>query len=450
MKKREATEANINFGAELHESQEEVYYSPARFRVLDCGRKWGKSLLCKAEIMQGVTLSQRVAYMCPTNKMLSDMWRGVKTMLFPIISDKNEQEHRLEIANGASIDFWSLDNPDGPRPFEYDLAIIDEAALVPLRDIWYSVIRPTLMKRHGRALFASTPRGYDGFWMLYEMGQDANEPDWMSWKKPTWDNPHIDPKEIEEMRRVMPDNLFQEEIEAEFMSGSGAVFRRVDEAAIAVQQDTPIEGHTYVIGADLAKTTDFSVFTVIDVTTMSVCYIDRGNHVNYSLQKQRLVALAHRFRATMIVVEQNTNLAFMEELMETGLPISPFVTGGATKALIIEALAASFDHDRLLLLHKSHQHAQTMLNELHAFQMERLPSGMLRYSGPRDSHDDLVMSLALAYHGATYGAARWKPELIELTHQQAPALLTDLPFMHIELPEIPAEIAWPTAEYILQ
>ena len=31
--------------------------------------------------------------------------------------------------------------------------------------------------------------------------------------------------------------------------------------------------------------------------------------------------------------------------------------------------------------------------------MERLPSGMLRYSAPEGMHDDTVMSLALAWHG---------------------------------------------------
>ena len=40
-----------------------------------------------------------------------------------------------------------------------------------------------------------------------------------------------------------------------------------------------------------------------------------------------------------------------------------------------------------------------LIAELQAFEMERLPSGMLRYSAPSGYHDDCVMSLALAWHG---------------------------------------------------
>jgi len=33
--------------------------------------------------------------------------------------------------------------------------------------------------------------------------------------------------------------------------------------------------------------------------------------------------------------------------------------------------------------------------------VDRLPSGMVRYSAPDGLHDDMVISLALAWHGAT-------------------------------------------------
>ena len=41
-----------------------------------------------------------------------------------------------------------------------------------------------------------------------------------------------------------------------------------------------------------------------------------------------------------------------------------------------------------------------LLGELLAFQAERLPSGLMRYSAPEGMHDDCVISLALAWHGA--------------------------------------------------
>jgi len=44
-----------------------------------------------------------------------------------------------------------------------------------------------------------------------------------------------------------------------------------------------------------------------------------------------------------------------------------------------------------------------LISELQAYEMERLPSGLLRYSAPSGMHDDCVMSLALAWYGATAG-----------------------------------------------
>ncbi|MFA6046568.1 MAG: hypothetical protein WC718_16405, partial [Phycisphaerales bacterium] len=41
----------------------------------------------------------------------------------------------------------------------------------------------------------------------------------------------------------------------------------------------------------------------------------------------------------------------------------------------------------------------TQLAELQAYQAEKLPSGMIRYTAPQGMHDDTVMALALAWQG---------------------------------------------------
>jgi len=45
--------------------------------------------------------------------------------------------------------------------------------------------------------------------------------------------------------------------------------------------------------------------------------------------------------------------------------------------------------------------ASDQLGELEAYEMQRLPSGMFRYSAPEGMHDDCVMALALAWQAAT-------------------------------------------------
>lgn len=426
-------------GVNPHPGQLEVLNHPARFRVLDCGRRWGKSEELKMEMHLGASKSQRIAYCCPTNKMLAEMWRWARNTYAPVLDDKSEQEHRLELHGGGLIEFWSLDNPDGPRGREYDLILFDEAAVIPSGDVWHQVLHPTLINRGGKALFASTPKGFNWFWGLYKLGQDPAEPDWASWKLPTASNPYVPRKEIEFARRHTPLGIFSQEYEAEFISDASSVFRSVDEAARAIEQDAALPGHSYVFGVDLAKTTDFSVFHVYDVTINALVKIDRANHVNYKLQKDRLVSLAARFQPVCVVVEENTNLAFMEQLLDTGLPIKPFVTSAQTKTMIIEALAAGFDNRSLQILADPQ-----LLDELHAYAAERLPSGQFRYGGPKDTHDDNVMALALAYHGATYNAPAWHAELIGLP-TTAPAQVNPFPVWAnapLETPQVIEKSGW--------
>ena len=45
----------------------------------------------------------------------------------------------------------------------------------------------------------------------------------------------------------------------------------------------------------------------------------------------------------------------------------------------------------------------TLLNELQAYESERLPSGAVRYSAPGGMHDDHVISLALAWRAVARG-----------------------------------------------
>jgi len=41
-----------------------------------------------------------------------------------------------------------------------------------------------------------------------------------------------------------------------------------------------------------------------------------------------------------------------------------------------------------------------LISELEAFEATKTPSGLIRYAAPEGMHDDTVMALALAWHGA--------------------------------------------------
>jgi phage terminase large subunit-like protein len=381
-----------------HPAQARILRGQARFNVLSCGRRFGKTTLGVNRLVLKALPGQPVAWCSPSYRMLTEVWRDVRRAAAPVLTRVDSQQHRLELLGGGVIEMWSLDQPDVARGRKYAEVIIDEAAMVRhLEEAWNAVLRPTLVDYRGGAWFLSTPKGLNFFKRLYDRGADPGYPDWAAWQMPTLRNPYIPADEVEDSRRTLPERTFAQEFEAVFLEDEGAVFRNVRESATAVPQQGAVDGHRYAVGCDWGKLEDFSVMAVIDQTTKELVALDRSNRVDYALQVGRLEALCARFRPDAVYCEQNAmGEPIVEQLQRKSLPVYPFVTTNASKAAVIDGLALALERGELRLLPDD-----VLLNELLAYQAERLPSGLLRYAAPEGSHDDCVIALALAYYGAS-------------------------------------------------
>lgn len=378
----------------LHPGQQKVTSEAKRFNVLCCGRRWGKTTFGIDRAVLPALRGKPVAWFAPTYKNLSESWRVMQQVLRPVISRKLETEHRLELVSGGVIDMWSLDKPDVARGRKYAQAVVDEAAMVPdLKDGWQFTIRPTLTDMQGGAWFLSTPRGMNYFRSLYDRGQDALHPTWASWQMPTATNPHMSPAEIEEARKDMHELAFNQEYLAQFVSFEGSVFRNVQAAACAVAQDGPRETHEYVFGIDWGRSLDYTVVAIIDATDRSLVAMERWGDVDYAVQRNRLKALYERWQPAAILAESNSmGQPIIEQLYRDGMPVQPFLTTNASKALAIEGLALAFERLDIRIIADT-----VLLGELQAFVAERLLSGLTRYAAPDGQHDDTVMALAIAW-----------------------------------------------------
>lgn len=203
----------------LHPLQQKVIDEATRYNVLRCGRRWGKTKLSEELLLSpddptnGALNGFTVGYFAPTYKMLMEVWRSMIDILYEIIENKNEQEKRIEIYGGGVIDFWSLEDPNSIRGRKYKRVVLDEAeAARNLEDAWTKVIRPTLTDLKGDAWFLSTPRfGSTYFKKLTRI----ESPEWKSWVFTTYDNPYIDPAEIDSARSVLDESTFRCEFMAE-------------------------------------------------------------------------------------------------------------------------------------------------------------------------------------------------------------------------------------------
>jgi hypothetical protein len=388
----------------LHSAQLQIKSEARRFNVAACGRRFGKSILAQDIACDYLVAGWPVGWFSPSYKSLADNWRELESVLTPVIVDKSVQEHRIELSTKGVLDCWSLDNPDAPRGRKYKLVIVDEAAQVRyLGEAWQAVIEPMLMDLKGDAWFLSTPQGANFFRTVFSWGlDDERYPEWKSWQMPSTANtaPDVHQNIVDEVarkRETTPERYFLQEYMAEFLDDAGGVFRYVDRAATAAKQESAIDGHSYVIGVDWGKYQDFTVLAVVDATLKELCYLDRFNRIDFELQMPRLYNLATRFKTKTIIPEHNSfGIPLEEQLKREGYQVHPFTTTNASKAEAIDSLTLAIEKGELKIIPDG-----VLIDELKSYEAERLPSGMLRYSAPEGHHDDCVIALALAWHGAS-------------------------------------------------
>lgn len=354
---------------------------------------WGKTRLGALLCLRTGLHRGRAWWIAPSYKMAAVGWRLLRQISQQIPGVEIRQGDQLiNLPGGGSVQVRSADDPQSLRGEGLDFVVLDECAFI-VEAAWLEALRPSLSDRRGGALFISTPKGRNWFWRLWQRGQSAADPDWRSWQFATDTNPYIDPAELVAARQSLPERVYRQEYLAEFMDDAGGVFRRVMESATLQPVSTPNSLHTYVAGLDWALHEDFTVLTVLDATARTVAYIDRYNGVDYSLQRQRILAACERFDVQALIAEENAmGGPNNEALQAAGLPVRRFTTTNSTKATIIEDLAAAFERSELQILADP-----VLVAELQAYELQRTPSGMVRYSAPSGMHDDCVMSLALAW-----------------------------------------------------
>lgn len=282
---------------------------PAKVKVLAMGRRWGKTVLGGALSLATAKDGGRVAWVVPTYKNGRALWRWAESAVSSVKRAKrcttNRSERTIDFDNGGFLGIYSADNEDSIRSEAFHLVIVDEAARIP-ESAWTDAIYPTLADYDGDALLISSPNRKNWFYYEWLKGQ-SGVPGYAAFTAPSSANPNPNIQRAAELAkdRVSEDTYRQEWL-AEFLENGGEVFRKVRECINNQVQDKPVPGHTYVMGVDLAKQSDFTVCVVMDKTLNppSVVAIDRFNRVDWALQVKRIKDLAERFQVSVITVDQ--------------------------------------------------------------------------------------------------------------------------------------------------
>lgn len=224
----------------LTEAQQQITGDRHRFRVVNCGRRFGKTTLAIDEMKACAVYRQsRIAYIAPTFQQARDIaWSQLKQDFAK--SGATINESRLEIriqslAGGESlIMLRGWESIETLRGQAFDLVVLDEvASMRNFWEAWQEVVRPTLTDRKGEALFISTPRGYNHFFDLYQLetvGLDggAGDPDFKSFTFTSYDNPNVPAEEIDKARSQLTEDRFAQEYLADFRKTEGLVYKEFD------------------------------------------------------------------------------------------------------------------------------------------------------------------------------------------------------------------------------
>ena len=338
----------------------------------------------------------RAAWIVPNYKNGRALWRYASNVCAPLANvgkmSISKSERVITTDAGGFFGIYSADNIDAVRSEAFNLVVGDEAARIS-DDGWNDAVRPTLADADGDEILISTPKGKNWFYYEFMRGQ-AGDHGYKSWTAPTNANPMLTIQKAFQLAKLrVPERTYLQEWMAQFVD-DGTIFRNVNDLSVLAPQE-PAGGRQYVIGVDWGRSNDATVFCVMDTHSREQVYLDRMTDTDFSMQRERLMALSQKYNKAFVLAESNSiGQPNIEMLQDRKVPINGFTTTNATKAQIIQSLELAFEQKTIKLLNNSIQIAELM-----AFESEKLPSGLVRYGAPEGMHDDTVMALALACYG---------------------------------------------------
>lgn len=407
----EALKKKIGF--EPNAWQEGALQNLKRFTKIVGGKRTGKSMLTSYLGFREIQTSGKLVWVvAPTYELSSRVWDNIEpwAQKFSYLKiRKNDPILGRSIENsitGSVLRIKSADNPRQLKGKAGDLLITEECGDMA-DDVWSGYLEPFISENResgnkGRAVFIGNASN-KGSWFHKMWVQPSDDENFSMWVPTAIENPDgtihssnnpkiIDVGELNRIKKNNSERIWRQEWMAEFLSGTGEVFRNIQLCLSDKQMTAPQSKHYYYMGVDLAKHQDFTVITVIDAHTFEVVHIDRFNQIDWPLQKLRIFETARLWNNATVVMD-STGLGdpIFDDLQRMGLDIQGYKLTNVSKKNLIDKLSIYIEQARI----KFPNHPD-LVHELEMYTYKRSDSGNMIYNAPEGSHDDMVVSLAMA------------------------------------------------------
>jgi hypothetical protein len=292
----------------------------------------------------------------------------------------NKSELEIKFINGSILYFRSGEREDTLRGYTLTYLVIDEAAYIK-DNVWNEVLRPTVLVHGKKVLFISTPRGKNWFYNIAMRGIDS---------------PYITKEELEEAKLSLPDNIYKQEILAEFIDDGGEVFGNLNLTSIMSAYASQETNEKYYAGLDFGRQNDYTVLIILNSKGEMVDFY-RERQKSWDIIISEVLVKLRKWKPVGFAEVNSIGDVLYETLRKQYSNIQPFVTNNDSKQNMIEDLIMGMNENKIKL--PSQTLNADLYKELSVFTYEYSPkTRRVKYGAPSGFHDDCVISLALAYH----------------------------------------------------
>jgi phage FluMu gp28-like protein len=316
----------------------------------------------------------------------------------------NKSELTITFINGSIIYFRSGEREDTLRGYTLDYLIIDESAYIK-DQVWKTVLRPTVLVRGKKVLFISTPKGKNWFYEVAMRGYGDEYPQYKTFHATSFDTPFITKEELEEAKLSLPDNIYRQEILAEFMDDGGEVFSSIKTNCVLTSYPPQVSNEKYYAGLDFGRQNDYTVLTVVNSKGEMVDFY-RERQKSWDIIVSELLVKLRKWKPVVYAEVNSIGDVLFENIKKQYSAVQPFVTNNESKQNMIEDLIMGLNENKLLL--PTQELNADLYKELSVFTYEYSPrTRKVKYGAPSGFHDDCVISLGLTYYSfkkkASYG-----------------------------------------------
>lgn len=441
---------NVTIDYAPHAAQQKVHQSHARFRLMNCGSRFGKdrcSMMIFIEYFLKCLNEERPADMvpsvygwliAPTERMAKQNWNELKRY-FPkdLIVDVSNSNLSMQTIYGGLIEVRSAFDPESLVGVGIDVVVITEAARIADLDIVWANIEQRLNSpgrglggKGGIGIINSSPKGRNYFYRMWTWGQKNHpdyDPDWESWTFTTWDNPAMAERgnEVkvnrfgnlltykERLRKRLGDRRYRQDILAEFIAGQTACFPHFEQNCVIripgnlskVQRQEfishwrePEPGNSYVIGYDPASINDIPAVIVLESETNNVKKILNMTGYSWTRQYDTLTDLASCYNNAPIAFGRTGHETINEELEKRGNVTIPLNEQGQNKQNYVTHLEMRVENSEFHVLYDGTDEAEELILQFNDYAaVER--GKTTEFKNVEAPHDDYVSASYFACQG---------------------------------------------------